>query len=188
MGCALGQVVKSVHIEFIQSRRARTVWAIAAFLSLCVLGGVAWRWGEIDRAVRNEREQISAAQLQLQKLNKPVQKKADPRQVSVEKAVQLLRQDLNKVFATAENLREPGVRLRGLNLEAAANSLRLEYELDSMVKASVVTEALNNGYELRPWQLESVSGTSEGRPPGSVAVVPAAPVFQGIWLSQFGAL
>lgn len=181
MGDTLGEDVRAVHIEFIEDPRARIVWGAAVFLSLCLVGGVAWRWGEIDHAVRNEREQLSAMQLRFQQLSKPVQKKADPRQASIEKASQLLRLDLNKVFATAENLRETGVRLRGLTAEAAANNLRLEYGLDSMVKASVITEALNNGYENRPWQLENVDGATERGASGALQLVPAAPIFRGIW-------
>ncbi|WP_036838898.1 hypothetical protein [Polaromonas sp. CF318] len=65
---------------------------------------------------------------------------------------------MNKVFASAENLKEIGVRLRGLTLNGTAGVLRLEFELDAMPKASAVTEALNGGYESRLWQLESLTG------------------------------
>lgn len=45
-----------------------------------------------------------------------------------------------------------------------AGVLRLEFELGAMAKASTVTEALNGGYESRPWQLESVTGGGSGTP------------------------
>jgi hypothetical protein len=54
-------------------------------------------------------------------------------------------------------------------LDATANTLRLEYELDSVDKAATITKALNTGYDARPWQLESVSAAT-------------APLFRGPWV------
>jgi hypothetical protein len=45
-------------------------------------------------------------------------------------------------------------------LDATANTLRLEYELDSVGKAATITKALNTGYDARRWQLESVSAAT----------------------------
>jgi hypothetical protein len=88
------------------------------------------------------------------------------------------------VFASAENLKETGVRLRNLNLDGAAGVLRLEFELGAMDKASTVTEALNGGYERRPWQLESVTGAGGGSQIGFAS----AQVVRGLWFVQLSKL
>jgi hypothetical protein len=93
-------------------------------------------------------------------------------------------QALNPVFASAENLQEPGVRLRSLTLEAAEGSLRLEYDLESMVKASAITDLLNTGFEQRPWQLESVSGSADIATVGGMPMPPTTSGFRGAWTVQ----
>jgi hypothetical protein len=113
----------------------------------------------LDAMAKEVGEGVSASQARLAELQTPVKTVSDPRAASVEVVLQLLKLDLNKPFSTAENLEEPGVRLRSLSLDAASDSLKLEYELDSVVKATAVTEALNAGYETRPWRLESVSAS-----------------------------
>jgi hypothetical protein len=55
--------------------------------------------------------------------------------------------------------------------DATANTLHLEYELDSVDKAATITKALNTGYDGRPWQLESVSAAP-------------APLFRRQWVRQ----
>lgn len=176
--------MKPVQIEFIENQRWRWIWALAVIVCLTLLSVLAWRWAQLNTALAQENEHIAALQAQLQQHSAPVQNKADPRQASAEQAAQWLQQDLNKGFATAENLQEPGVRLRGLTLENTSGVLRLEYDLDSVVKASAVTEALNAGYESRPWRLEGVSGSGADGLVGqgsTTPMVPVAPVFRGVW-------
>ena len=62
--------------------------------------------------------------------------------------------------------------------------LRLEFELDAMPTASLVTAALNGGYENRPWQLESVTGAGGG---GQIGFA-SAQVVRGLWFVQVGKL
>lgn len=164
--------MKPVHIEFIENTRWRWVWGGALVVGGCLLAYCVWRAGQINQATQQESARIATLQTQLQLLRTPAPPaQADPRSASTQLATQLLQLDLNKAFAAAENLQAPGTRLRGLTLEATANTLRLEYELDSMDKASTITEALNTGYEGRPWQLESVSAAT-------------APTFRGQWVGQ----
>lgn len=176
--------MKPVQIEFIEDQRWRWVWALAVTVCLTLTSVLAWRWAQLNTALAQENERIAALQTRLRQHSTPVQNRVDPRQTSAEQAAHLLQQDLNKGFATAENLQEPGVRLRGLILENTSGILRLEYDLDAVVKAAVVTEALNAGYESRPWRLEGVSGSAADRSLGqgsTLPVVPVAPVFRGVW-------
>jgi len=177
--------MKAVQIEFIENQRWRWVWALAVIGCLSLMSALAWRWVQLNTVAAQENQRIAALQTQFQQHNTPVQNKVDPRQASAEQAAQLLQQDLNKGFATAENLQEPGVRLRGLTLENTSGVLRLEYDLDSVVKAAAVTEALNAGYENRPWRLEGVSTTADSSiEHRAVISMPLAPVFRGVWSVQ----
>ncbi len=179
--------MKPVHIEFVEKRGWRVIGAFAVAICLVLLGALGWRWTQLHSRAMQESDRIAALQVQLQKARTPIQARMDPRQASAEQAAQLLQQDLNKVFVTAENLNEPGVRLRGMTLDNTAGVLRLEYDLDSIVKASVVTEALNAGYENRPWQLEGVSGSAGNGLAGNGSVmqmVPTATVFRGVWVAR----
>lgn len=160
-----------VHIEFVENTRWRWVSGGALVVGGCLLAYCMWRADQISQATQQEGARIAAAQTQLQLLRTPAPTVADPRGASTQLAAQLLQLDLNKAFATIENLQAPGARLRGLTLDATSNTLRLEYELDAVDKASTITEALNTGYDVRPWQLESVSAA-------------APPVFKGQWVVQ----
>jgi hypothetical protein len=177
--------MKTIEIDFVADKRWRWVWAVAALCAACLAAAVALHWQKTNRATRDIESRAATIQQQITQLNARRVVTADPRQASAEQAVQLLQQDLNKVFASAENLKEIGVRLRGFNLDGTAGVLRLEFELDAMQKASVVTEALNGGYENRPWQLESVTGAGGG---GGQIGFASAQVVRGLWFVQIGRL
>lgn len=176
--------MKPIDIDFVADKRWRWVWAAAALCTLCLTGAVALHWKKTNRTARDIESRAAIAQQQIAQLNARQVIVADPRQASAEQAVQLLQQDLNKVFASAENLKETGVRLRGLNLDGTAGVLRLEFELDAMPTASIVTAALNGGYENRPWQLESVTGAGGG---GQIGFAPAQ-ILRGLWFVQISKL
>lgn len=72
-----------------------------------------------------------------------------------------------------------------MQLEPAGNTLRLEYELDAMAKATLITELLNAGYDVPPWQLESVTSTSNN---SLVGVMLVGQAVRGIWFVQLGKL
>lgn len=181
MGLSLVRLVKPIRIDFVHGQGWRTVWVCAAVVCVALVAATAWKWQKLDRATRETRDQIAAIEQELQRARTPVLTKVDPRQTSIDQAVKLLSQDLNKAFATVEGLQEPGVRLRTLTLDATSNTLRLEYDLDSVVKASSVTAALNGGYDNAPWKLESVSGSATS-PTGGVAL--PTRVFRGVWSVQ----
>ena len=176
--------MKAIAIDFVLDKRWRWIWAAVAFCAVCLAGAVAVYWQKAIQATRDIESRANLSQQQIAQLNARRVVAADPKQASAEQAVQLLQQDLNKVFASAENLKEIGVRLRNLNLDGTAGVLRLEFELDAMAKASTVTEALNGGYESRPWQLESVTGAGGG---GQIGFA-SAQMVRGLWFVQLSKL
>lgn len=178
--------MKSIDIDFVADKRWRWVWAAAALCAVCLAGAVGLYWQKTKRALQDIESRSAITQQQITQLNARRVVVADPRQASAEQAVQVLQQDLNKVFASAENLKETGVRLRGLTLDGAAGVLRLEFELDAMPTASIVTAALNGGYESRPWQLESVTGVGGGG--GGQIGFASAQVVRGLWVVQLNKL
>jgi hypothetical protein len=174
-----------IDIDFVADKRWRWVWAAAAFCALCLASVVALYWHKTNKALQDIESRTATSQQQITQLNARRVIVADPRQASAEQAVQLLQQDLNKVFASAENLKETGVRLRGVTLDGSAGVLRLEFELDAMPSASIVTTSLNSGYENRPWQLESVTGAGGG---GGQIGFASGQVVRGLWFVQVGKL
>jgi hypothetical protein len=176
--------MKAIAIDFVADKSWRWIWAAAALCAVCVAGGVALYWQKINQATRDIESRVGLVKQQIAQLNARRVVVADPKQASAGQAVQLLQQDLNKVFASAENLKEIGVRLRNMNLDGTAGVLRLEFELDAIAKASAVTEALNGGYESRPWQLESVTGAGGGGPIGFAS----AQMVRGLWFVQIDKL
>lgn len=177
--------MKTIEIDFVADKCWRRVWATAALCAVCLAGAVGVHWQKTNRALQDIESRSASTQQQITQLNARRVLVADPRQANAEQAVQLLQQDLNKVFASAENLKETGVRLRGLTLDGNAGMLRLEFELDAMPTASTVTAALNAGYESRPWQLESVTGAGGGA--GQVGFA-SGQVLRGLWVVEIGKL
>jgi hypothetical protein len=174
--------MKPVYIEYVRAERWRTVWGATLFIVLVTVGAVGWQWAHRNGKARELATRIAVLTAQIQQAQKPATVIVDPRQASTDQVALLLRADYNKIFAVIENLSEPGAHLRSMTLNAPANILRLEYDLDSLATASVVTGALNGGYEHLPWRLASVS-----------AIAGAAPVaqrglFRGVWIGQLDKL
>lgn len=171
--------MKPVMLNFMSDRRWVWVWAITGIVVLGMMALTGWRWFQSDLARRETERQINFMQQQLQ--DRTIALKAqdvpDPRQASIEQALRLLHQNLNPLFATVENLQESGVRLQSLSLDANADSVRLEYVLDTLPRAASVTAVLNAGFEeQRPWRLESVVEGQTGGGGASQSLL-------GIWVS-----
>lgn len=175
--------MKPVHIEFIDNTHWRWVWMATLLSGLGLMAFFIWQSVHLDHAVAQERSHISAIASKVDLPSAPAQTKEDPRWASMLQAAQSLQLDLNKAFAAAENIQQVGVRLRSLSLENSSTTLRLEYELSSMDQSSTITEALNAGYEQRPWHLESVKSTSTNgvRMVQGASMVPGTSVVYGIW-------
>lgn len=183
--------MKPVQIEFIENHRWRWMWALVAMTCLTLVSVFVWRGVQLNTAVAQEKDRIGALQSELQRRSVASQNKVDPRQRSAEQAALLLQQDLNMGFAAAENLQEPGALLRALALDTTSGVLRLEYDLDTVVKAAVITETLNSGYENRPWRLEGLSGSTTDAASvrgTAMPMVSAAPLFRGVWSVRLNSL
>lgn len=176
--------MKPIQIDFIVDKRWQWVWATALIFGVSLMGWASWQWQITSRAVRDTESRIGIAGQQLKLLNAPKEIRLNPRHASAEQAAKLLQQDLNKVFATVENLAEPSTRLRNLSLDGTSGILRLEFEVDSMSRAASLTSIFNTGYENRPWQLESVGGAANNNPMGFAT----AQTIRGIWTVQLDKL
>ena len=172
--------MKPVHMEYIRSRRWRAVWGVALLAIVALVGSSGWIWLQRSGLPQDIDSRIVEIKAQIQRAQTPVVAIVDPRQTSTEQAIRFLRTDFNKVFAVVENLNEPGARLRALTWDASSSTLRLEYDLDSVVRASVVTTALNGGYEAPPWKLESITASNGLVAAGAAPTAPVA-VFRGVW-------
>lgn len=176
--------MKSIRVDFVPRKAWQGIWATAGICVLCVAGAAGWRWMELHTAAQALADQLQSVQQEIQRLRQPVTNAADPRYASAEQAARLLQLDLNKAFAVVENIREPGVRLRNMQLEPGSNTLRLEYELDAMAKTTLITELLNAGYDVPPWQLESVTSM----PPSQAGFMAISQIARGIWSAQLSRL
>lgn len=170
--------MKPVQIDFVPDLRWRTVWLVTAFVCAGIVGAtgmVVWKSHNASIAARKE---LAAINLKIEQLRAPKQEVVDPRRDASIQAAKLLQYDLNKVFATVENLSEPGTRLASLSVDATASLVRLEYQLDSMPRAASVTAVLNAGLERSQWNLESVVATPAQQ--GLMAMPGLMPV-RGVW-------
>ncbi|MDP2369385.1 hypothetical protein [Rhodoferax sp.] len=173
--------MKPVRIDFIPDQRWRTLWAVALLLALFMLSAAGWRAWQTWKSTQALQSQIALAQHQAQPLQAQLNPPANPRHDSLAQAARLLRQDLGKAFAMIENLKEEGVRLRAVNLDANSGTLQLEYEIDTLARAATVTALLNAGYETRPWRLESVGAALGGSP---AALAAPTTGMRALWVTQ----
>ena len=177
--------MKSLQIEFVRNRSWRLLSGSAGTVCLAVLGMAAWHSWQGGIARRELSEQTTSAIQLAQRLREQRQAPIDPRRPNAQLVAQLLQQVLNVMFATVVSVKEPGTGLRSHSFDASSNALHLEYELDSLARASSVTAALNAGRDIGPWQLENVSSTA-GSVPAGVATLALS--FVGSWLSRLDKL
>lgn len=173
--------MRKMNIDLAEDRRWRFVWIMTAILCL----GVLIFMGRYRYQIFQEKQEINQ-HIQNSRLLMPgkpivVDSKLDNRFTSSLKVASLLQFDLNKVFSAIENIAEPSTRLINITFDASASTLRLEYELDSVEVAVVLTEKLNSGYEVRPWKLESLSNAKANN---ILSVNAAASKTIGVWSSQ----
>lgn len=176
--------MKQIHINFVIDRGWRWIWAAAGVAVLCLAGLVGWQVQKSMKKLRGIEAQIAVTKEKIPVASPPSLPVVDLKHASSEQAAKLLQQDLNKVFSSAENLKDPGVRLRSLTLDNLTGTVRLEFELDTLSRASSLTVALNAGYEDRPWQLESVNGAG----PNIASGFATTQTFRGLWLAQLDKL
>jgi hypothetical protein len=180
--------MKALHIDFVPRTRWRAIWWLTA-IGLAAL--VTAQWPTFRALRQNQRDLDQSIALLRKQTDAPatLQKTAiDPRIANTLQAVEWLQHDLNKVFTLLESIKEPNARLRNLSLDSAAGTVRLEYELDTIVRASSLTLVLNAGYAQAPWQLENISATATSTPPPNLSLNQSAnPMATGQYRAQWSA-
>lgn len=173
--------MRKISIEFIEDRRWRFLWLLTSITCLGCVIALTWYGYQIAQQKREINLQIQSTGSVMPGALASVVSKQDSRNGSSLKSASLLQFDLNKVFNTIENIAEPSIRLVNMTFDASAGTMRLEYELESVETAVVLTEKLNTGYEAKPWKLESLSSART-----SSTTVPniAAPKTNGVWSCQ----
>jgi hypothetical protein len=151
--------MKPLNIQFIHTKHWQWLWCLATVGIAGLLVTYAPRYYQLAK------QQRSALMLatQLSQQAAPIAaapKPADPRTSHAQQVASALQNDLNRVFTLVEAVKEPNTRLRNLSLDTPSSTVRLEYELDSMARASSVTLSLNAGYPEGPWRLESINAAT----------------------------
>ncbi len=173
--------MKAVHIEFIENRHWRAVWVVAFMVLVGVSVGTYVQWRQFRNAELGVLDQMARLERPRQQASIQPNQEQGLRQASAWQAARLLQFDLNKVFANVENLQLPGVNVRGLSMDASNDFLRLEIEVDGIVRAPTVTDALNAGYDQAPWRLEQLTRLNEDN---RTAVPVASAAYHGIWIAR----
>jgi hypothetical protein len=171
--------MKALHMDFVPRSRWRAIWIIAAAGMVALAVAYLPSFWKLYQYQRASEQSIT---LLRQQATPPVasgKPPIDPRLGHARQTADLLQRDLNGVFALIENMQEPNVRLRNLSFDSVGNMVRLEYELDSMPRASSVTLALNTGYINSPWLLESINTVSINM--GQQQGFPTAYLFRALW-------
>ena len=171
--------MKAISVEFVASRAWRWVWGVTAALLVSVFTFTGWKWYQAAKAAKPTQQALVEARAQLEKFKQREAPLIDPRAASLQQASDLLQRNLNSIFSTAENMQEPGTKLKSLSYDATANTLRLDYELDSMARSSSVTAVLNAGYEKKPWSLDAATATATGQSGTSTNAVSARASWTG---------
>jgi hypothetical protein len=156
--------MKRIRIDFVESSAWQFTWLITALIAASIGGYFSWQYTLASKENAAFFDQLIVMQGTLDKIKKDTSSKVDPRSASNKKAVTQVRQDLNKAFAVIEIVDVAGTRLTSFSVDTSADLVRVEYVLEQTVKATEITEALNSGYDKRPWQLDRVT---DATPSGS---------------------
>ena len=170
--------MKKINIEFIEDYRWRFLWALTAISCFGSVIAMSWFGYQNFQKKRDITQQIQNTRSKMPGAPEVVAAKKDSKHTSSLRSALLLQFDLNKIFNTIENIAEPSARLVNMTFDGSTGKLRLEYELVSVENAVVLTEKLNSGYEIRPWQLESLSTT---RSSTSNVISSAPSKAMGVW-------
>jgi hypothetical protein len=173
--------MKTLHIEFIHSQRWKWVWLLSA-VGVSVSGILyAMQYRELSNARKVVETHIHELNKQLLPIAaQPIA--ANPRRNTDLQVANTLQNDLNRVFTAIEVVKEPNTRLRNLSLDASSSTVRLEYEIDTVARATSVTLSLNAGYTEAVWRLESINSVSAATSGGTPVIgVPVVSLFRAIW-------
>lgn len=170
--------MKPSQIEFVQPLAWKILWFTAALLLLALLtntGVKAWQLRQQEAALAQKIADLRSAQLQ-QRL---VQEQAaqppqdSPRAGSEAAANRALQRDWNRLYDSIETPTLSKIRLIQLSMDAVTGQAMLEFELDGLMQAGDVTNALSSASGVT-WQLERLENGVQATYGGS-----AKP--KGIW-------
>lgn len=148
--------MKPIRVEWVPSRAWRVIWGVAAVAAVGIALVACRQWQGHQTVLLHAQEQQNALLTEIDALKQPPKPFA-PAFAKLRQQVQgQLLVDLNPVFATIEGVQLPSVQLRGLNVDSGSGVVRVEYMLDSVAQASLVSEKLNTGYDKKPWALTGV--------------------------------
>lgn len=172
--------MKPVQMDFVEPRAWRYIWSVAATVLLVIATTTAvkvWQLRQQRAVLAQELVALEAQQLQrrlaqAKALGPP---KDNPRVASEAAANRLLKRDWNRLYDTIETPTLSKVRLVQMSVDAATGQVMLEYELDSLAQATVVTQALNDASGAI-WQLQRLDG---GASVGGIGVART----KGVWRS-----
>ena len=159
--------MKPVRIEFVKAPRWLAAW-VPACLAIGVLFGTL---AAMDQTLRRSGQQVEdesvriraqIASLREAEKQAAASRATDPRQAQLQGVQQQLRLDWNPAFATVENMDQPGAKLVNFRIDAPSKTVRIEYEVESVVQASAMTVAMNAGTSTSPWRLERATAGGGG--------------------------
>ena len=177
--------MKSLRIDFIEDQRWRYTW-IATGVLLALLLIVYQTLAHQSAAQQNAlRQQLDGLQSSWQA--NTAERPQDRRHAHALLIAKQLQTDHNKVFQALETLKEPGIRLRQLQIDGATGRVRVEYEFESLDKIAVISGHLNSGYTSPPWRFEGSSANS-GSSRGSLPVIGNQLTTKGTWTCSIDSL
>ena len=157
--------MKPIRISFARSQLYVLVWLFAGLLSSVAIGIAFAKTKVINETdtklsadiarlsvdVLRAQEDIARAKNELQ---------SDPERQRAQTLTALLKADVNPAFSTFENVDVAGARLLQFTIDLPSDTVRVEYEVDTLAHANELSAALNAGFEKMPWRLEGLGGSS----------------------------
>lgn len=171
--------MRSVRIDFVEPKAWKFIWASAALMVLVIMvitGVKVWQLRQQRVALEQQLAALQAQQRQRLAQAQPAASPQDnPRAASEAADRRLLQRDWNRLYDAIETPALAKVRLVQLNMDAVSGQVVLEYELESMAQAAVVTQALNavSGQDSL-WRLDQLENEAQG---GTVGVARV----RGVW-------
>jgi hypothetical protein len=149
--------MKALHIDFIDQPHWRIVWLLTAVVSLALLFFYLPSSSRLYTETHQIAQNIASVSARLG-VSVPVATPVNDLRAQHKLQISaFMQQDLNKVFSLVEAIKEPNSRLKSMSFDHAMGKVRLEYDIDSVPRATSLTLALNAGYITPPWQFESVN-------------------------------
>lgn len=178
--------MRPLRIDFVDDQKWRVIWFITGTLLALML--VAYQFWAYQNAQRQNELRQELESLQAEGLAQVSGQALDKRRAHALAMAKLLQTDYNKVFQTLETLKQPGIRLRQLQIDATSRKVRVEYEFENLDQISVISGHLNSGYTNPPWQFEGSSVSSSPSLGGNFAAMGDQRTTRGTWSCAIDAL